>query len=166
MYCLAPHSYEGPPPMPPTKLVTVSLPITKWPCQSGAPVGAAPPTRSHLRLHYVIGGVASIVFGPIRWCVWSFRPSSPLQLPHLKFLFVCLCGRCMLQGLCNKCPATFKRRRHLNPCPHTQCCTKLLINKAIHNAMHTSVPNTVPPGSTSTEGCRIHTCKCTEIAKE
>ena len=32
----------------------------------------------------------SIVFGPIRWCVWSFRPSSPLRLPHLKFLFVCL----------------------------------------------------------------------------
>ena len=31
----------------------------------------------------------SIVFGPIRWCVWSFRPSSPLRLPHLKFLFVC-----------------------------------------------------------------------------
>ena len=30
------------------------------------------------------------VFGPIRWCVWSFRPSSPLRLPHLKFLFVCL----------------------------------------------------------------------------
>ena len=24
-----------------------------------------------------------------RWCVWSFRLSSPLQLPHLKFLFVC-----------------------------------------------------------------------------
>ena len=22
-------------------------------------------------------------------CVWSFRPSSPLRLPHLKFLFVC-----------------------------------------------------------------------------
>ena len=34
--------------------------------------------------------MASIVFGPIRWCVWSFRPSSPLRLPHLKFLFVCL----------------------------------------------------------------------------
>ena len=32
----------------------------------------------------------SIVFGPIRWCVWSFRLSSPLRLPHLKFLFVCL----------------------------------------------------------------------------
>ena len=26
------------------------LPITKWPHQSGAPVGAAPPTRSQLRL--------------------------------------------------------------------------------------------------------------------
>ena len=26
------------------------LPITKWPCQSRAPVGAAPPTRSQLRL--------------------------------------------------------------------------------------------------------------------
>ena len=31
-----------------------------------------------------------IVFGSIRWCVWSVRPSSPLQLPHLKCLFVCL----------------------------------------------------------------------------
>ena len=37
----------------------------------------------------LLGGVDSIVFGPIRWCVWSFRPSSPLRLPHLKFLFVC-----------------------------------------------------------------------------
>ena len=27
------------------------------------------------------------MFGPIRWCVWSFRPSSPLRLPHLKFFF-------------------------------------------------------------------------------
>ena len=26
------------------------LPITRWPCQSRAPVGAAPPTRSQLRL--------------------------------------------------------------------------------------------------------------------
>jgi hypothetical protein len=23
-------------------------------------------------------------------CVWSFRPSSPVRLPHLKSLFVCL----------------------------------------------------------------------------
>ena len=39
----------------------------------------------------LLGGMDSIVFGPIRWCVWSFRPSSPLRLPHLKFLFVCFC---------------------------------------------------------------------------
>ena len=38
----------------------------------------------------LLGGMDSIVFGPIRWCVWSFRLSSPLWLPHLKFLFVCL----------------------------------------------------------------------------
>ena len=25
----------------------------------------------------------------VGWCVWSFRLSSPLRLPHLKF-FVCL----------------------------------------------------------------------------
>ena len=37
----------------------------------------------------------SIVFGPIRWCVWSFRPSSPLRLPHLKCLFVCLFVCCI-----------------------------------------------------------------------
>ena len=36
----------------------------------------------------LLGGMDSIVFGPIRWCVWSFRLSSPLRLPHLKFLFV------------------------------------------------------------------------------
>ena len=24
------------------------------------------------------------MFGSIRWCVWSFRPSSPLRLPHLE----------------------------------------------------------------------------------
>ena len=40
----------------------------------------------------LLGGMDSIVFGPIRWCVWSFRPSSPLRLPHLKFLFVCYSG--------------------------------------------------------------------------
>ena len=38
----------------------------------------------------LVGGLEAIVFGPIRWCVWSFRPSSPLRLPHLKCLFVCL----------------------------------------------------------------------------
>ena len=44
----------------------------------------------------LLGGMDSIVFGPIRWCVWSFRLSSPLRLPHLKFLFVCLFARlCM-----------------------------------------------------------------------
>ena len=36
----------------------------------------------------LLGGMDSIVFGPIRWCVWSFRLSSPLRLPHLTFLFV------------------------------------------------------------------------------
>ena len=38
----------------------------------------------------LLGGVASIVFGSKRRCVWPFRPSSPLRLPHLKFLFVYL----------------------------------------------------------------------------
>ena len=38
----------------------------------------------------LVGGLEAIVLGSIRWCVWSFRPSSPLRLPHLKFLFVCL----------------------------------------------------------------------------
>ena len=33
----------------------------------------------------------AIVFGSIRWCVWSFRPSSPLRLPHLKCLLLLLC---------------------------------------------------------------------------
>ena len=28
------------------------------------------------------------MFGSIRWCVWSFRPSSPLRLPHLKCLLL------------------------------------------------------------------------------
>ena len=32
----------------------------------------------------LIGGVESIVFGPIRWCVWLFWLSSPLRLLHLK----------------------------------------------------------------------------------
>ena len=41
------------------------------------------------KVFLLIGGVAFIVFGPIRWSVWSFRPSSPLRLPHLKS-FVCL----------------------------------------------------------------------------
>ena len=32
----------------------------------------------------LVGGLEAIVFGSIRWYVWSFRPSSPLRLPHLK----------------------------------------------------------------------------------
>ena len=41
----------------------------------------------HVRYQYcVVGGLEAIVFGSIRWCVWSFRPSSPLRLPHLKCL--------------------------------------------------------------------------------
>ena len=28
----------------------------------------------------------ALCFGSIRWCVWSFRPSTPLRLPHLKCL--------------------------------------------------------------------------------
>ena len=33
-----------------------------------------------------VGGLEAIVFGSIRWSVWSFRPSSPLRLPRLKCL--------------------------------------------------------------------------------
>ena len=42
----------------------------------------------------LVGGLEAIVFGSIRWCVWSFRPSSPLRLPHLKclLLFVVVFG--------------------------------------------------------------------------
>ena len=36
----------------------------------------------------LVGGLEAIVFGSIRWCVWSFRPSSPLRLPHLLKMFV------------------------------------------------------------------------------
>ena len=36
----------------------------------------------------LVGGLEAIVFGSIRWCVWSFRPSSPLRLPHLKCLLL------------------------------------------------------------------------------
>ena len=43
----------------------------------------------HVSVSVLLGwwsGSHSIVFGSIRWCVWSFRPSSPLRLPHLKCL--------------------------------------------------------------------------------
>jgi hypothetical protein len=33
--------------------------------------------------------IAPSILVPWRWCVWSFRPSSPVRLPHLKCLFVC-----------------------------------------------------------------------------
>ena len=36
----------------------------------------------------LVGGLEAIVFGSLRWCVWSFRPSSPLRLPHLKCLLL------------------------------------------------------------------------------
>ena len=36
----------------------------------------------------LVGGLEAIVLGSIRWCVWSFRPSSPLRLPHLKCLLL------------------------------------------------------------------------------
>ena len=43
------------------------------------------------RYHYcLVGGLEAIVFGSIRWCVWSFRSSSPLRLPHLKCLLFLL----------------------------------------------------------------------------
>ena len=29
---------------------------------------------------WLVGGVKSIVFGSIRWCVWSFRPSRPFAV--------------------------------------------------------------------------------------
>ena len=35
-----------------------------------------------------VGNDEAIVFGSIRWCVWSVRPSSPLRLPHLKCLLL------------------------------------------------------------------------------
>ena len=38
----------------------------------------------------LVGGLEATVFGSIRWCVWSFRPSSPLRLPHLKCLLLLL----------------------------------------------------------------------------
>ena len=34
----------------------------------------------------VVGGLEDIVFGPIQWCVWSFRPSSPLRFHTLLLL--------------------------------------------------------------------------------
>ena len=39
----------------------------------------------------VVGGLEAIVFGSIRWCVWSFQPSSPLRLRQLRFLLCLLC---------------------------------------------------------------------------
>jgi len=44
------HALPRPPPARAFYKVRYQLPITKWPRQSGAPVGAAPPTRSQLRL--------------------------------------------------------------------------------------------------------------------
>ena len=41
-----------------------------------------------------VGGRESLVFGSIRWCVWSFRPSTPLQLPYLSVCYVLLCCCC------------------------------------------------------------------------
>ena len=39
----------------------------------------------------VVGGLPeAIVFGSVRWCAWSFRSSSPLWLPHLRFLLLLL----------------------------------------------------------------------------
>ena len=38
----------------------------------------------------LVGGLEAIVFGSIRWCVWLFRPSSPLRLPPLKCLLLLL----------------------------------------------------------------------------
>ena len=49
----------------------------------------------------LVGGLEAIVLGSIRWCVWSFRPSSPLRLPHLKCLLLLLIvGGVLDHGLC------------------------------------------------------------------
>ena len=43
----------------------------------------------HVSVSVLLGwSLEAIVFGSIRWCVWSVRPSSPLRLPHLKCLLL------------------------------------------------------------------------------
>ena len=43
----------------------------------------------HVSVSVLLGwSLDAIVFGSIRWCVWSVRPSSPLRLPHLKCLLL------------------------------------------------------------------------------
>ena len=45
----------------------------------------------HVSVSVLLGwSLEAIVFGSIRWCVWSVRPSSPLRLPHLKCLLLLL----------------------------------------------------------------------------
>ena len=48
-----------------------------------------------------VGGLEAIVFGSIRWCFWSFRPSSPLRLPHLKCLLLLLL--LLLNAIVSRC---------------------------------------------------------------
>ena len=78
----------------------------------------------------LLGGMDSIVFGPIRWCVWSFRLSSPLRLPHLKFLFVCLLfTRCKNSqtgnwSVCSSppCTAAIFREKTMHACRTCKTC--------------------------------------------
>ena len=65
-------------------------------------------------VNMLVGGVEPIDFGSIRWCVWSFRPSSPFaRSPDLQVfcLFICIngnpsCGQCL-------CFLTYARKESL-----------------------------------------------------
>ena len=56
------------------------------------PMGYVLPGYMFRYQYCLVGGLEAIVFGSIRWCVWSVRPSSPLRLPHLKCLLLLLIG--------------------------------------------------------------------------
>ena len=68
--------------------VPVFLPMEEW--VVFLIMGSVLPGYMFRYQYCLVGGLEAIVFGSIRWCVWSFRPSSPLRLPHLKCLLLLL----------------------------------------------------------------------------
>ena len=106
-----------------------------------------PAAAAGFRYQYcLVGGLEAIVFGSIRWCVWSFRPSSPLRLPHLKclLLLLFLVGQHQIAGPVGQLPAGALPAQHF---PSSSCTPTHSSQATEHgpSALHEQQPHPLKP---------------------
>ena len=94
----------------------------------------------------LVGGLEAIVFGSIRWCVWSFRPSSPLRLPHLKCLLLLLSAFSARLPAISAHRSSQRTRSRFGVVVATcfLCCTLLFSLSALHDKPCFSCRITLP----------------------